>query len=222
MTISPPNPINLAVITGGHAHDVPSFQRLCRSLDGVDAYVQHLDDFASSPQAVRDSYQVVLFYFMPLPEPTDEGLPWFMGKPRDALERLIETGQGIFVLHHALVAYRTWDFWNTVVGIADRREFGYAPDQTLRIEVADPDHPITRGLAAWELTDETYTVNLPGADSHVLLTTDHPKCMRTVAWTREVGKSRVFCLQSGHDNAAFSNPNFGALLQRGIEWLGAA
>jgi type 1 glutamine amidotransferase len=85
--------------------------------------------------------------------------------------------------------------------------------------VADLDHPITRGLAAWELTDETYTVNLPGTDSHVLLTTDHPKCMRTVGWTREVGKSRVFCLQSGHDNAAFSNPNFGAVLQRGIEWL---
>ena len=113
-----------------------------------------------------------------------------MGKPRAALERLVETGQGIFVLHHALVAYRTWDFWNTVVGIADRREFGYAPDQSLRIEVADPDHPITRGLAAWELTDETYTVNLPGPDSHILLTTEHPKCMRTVAWTREVGKSR--------------------------------
>ncbi len=113
----------------------------------------------------------------------------------------------------------TTAFWNAVVGITDRREFGYAPDQTLRIEIADPDHPITRGLAAWELTDETYTVNLPGADSHILLTTDHPKCMRTVAWTRQVGQSRVFCLQSGHDDAAFSNPNFRTVLRRGIGWL---
>jgi uncharacterized protein len=56
-------------------------------------------------------------------------------------------------------------------------------------------------------------------DSHVLLTTEHPKCTRTVAWTRQLGKSRVFGLQSGHDTAAFSNPSFRTVLQRGIAWL---
>ena len=89
----------------------------------------------------------------------------------------------------------------------------------LLAEILAHHHSITRGLAAWELTDETYTVNLPGDDSHVLLTTDHPKCMRTVAWTRQVGQSRVFCLQSGHDTAAFSNPDFRTVVQCGIAWL---
>jgi len=52
-----------------------------------------------------------------------------------------------------------------------------------------------------------------------LLTTDHHKCMRTVAWTHQVDQSRVFCLQSGHDDAAFSNPNFRKVVQCGIAWL---
>jgi type 1 glutamine amidotransferase len=38
-------------------------------------------------------------------------------------------------------------------------------------------------------------------------------------WTRRLGQSRVFCLQSGHDNATFGNPSFRMVLQRGIAWL---
>jgi type 1 glutamine amidotransferase len=55
-------------------------------------------------------------------------------------------------------------------------------------------------------------------DSHVLLTTDHPKSMRTIAWTRQVGQARVFCLESGHDRVTFADPNFRTVLGRGIAW----
>ena len=55
-------------------------------------------------------------------------------------------------------------------------------------------------------------------DSHVLLTTNHPKSMRTIAWTRQVGQARVFCLESGHDRVTFADPNFQVMLGRGIAW----
>jgi type 1 glutamine amidotransferase len=52
----------------------------------------------------------------------------------------------------------------------------------------------------------------------VLLTADHPKSMKAIAWTRQHGQSRVFCFQSGHDNDTWENAGFRNVLERGILW----
>lgn len=210
-------PLRLAVVTGGHAYDVPNLHRLFRALPGLDPYVQHMDDFASSSEAVRDAYDVVLLYIMLMNGPTDEQLPWYAGKPKTALEHLGATDQGIVVLHHALLAYPQWPVWSELVGIPDRK-FGFHLNQTLEVQVASQNHPITRGLAPWTMGDETYTMADAGPGSDVLLTVDHPKSMKTIAWARQFRRSRVFCLQSGHDNVTWANPGFREVLHRGIRW----
>ena len=212
-----PTKIKTAVVTGYHAFDVVNFHLLLRQLEGVDAYVQHLYDFAAAPLAVRDAYDAVLFYFMPTQGPSDADLPSYAGKPRSALERLLETGQSITILHHGLLAYPQWPEWSALVGIVNR-EFGYYPEQNIRVEIADSQHPITAGLTAWDMIDETYTMNEPASDSHVLLTVDDPHSIKPVAWTRRVGHNRVFCLVLGHDDLAWSQPNFRQVLGRGICW----
>jgi type 1 glutamine amidotransferase len=68
--------------------------------------------------------------------------------------------------------------------------------------------------------DEIYTVNdAAGPDNDILLTTNHPRSMKTLAWTRQFRKARVFCYQSGHNHTAFEDRNFRAVIQRGILWL---
>ena len=37
----------VAVITGGHAFDVPAFHALFDNIPGTDCYIQHLEDFAT-------------------------------------------------------------------------------------------------------------------------------------------------------------------------------
>lgn len=211
--------IKTAVITGAHSYDVLGFHALFRGLEGVDAYIQHVEDFTASEQAVRDSYDVVLFYGMPVDTPTDEGAPWYAGTPRSALEHLGQTEQGIVVLHHALIAYPQWPIWSRIVGIDDRT-FEYHPDQTIHVDVASPEHPITQGLEAWDMIDEAYVMVEPAAGSHVLLTTECPVSMRTLGWTRQYGKSRVFCFACGHDRQAWQNGGFREILRRGIVWCG--
>ena len=68
-------PVRTAVVTGGHSYDVVNFQRLFRGLDGIEPYVQHMDDFASSDEDVRDSYDTVVFYTMLTDGPSDAGNP---------------------------------------------------------------------------------------------------------------------------------------------------
>jgi hypothetical protein len=207
-------------VTGGHSYDVPNFHRLFRRMPGLDVYIQHLEDFAASSQAVRSGYDVVLFYIMMVDGPTDEGLPGYAGKPKTALAQLGQTNQGIFLLHHALLAYPNWPVWNELTGIRQPwADFAYEHDRPLRVSVADPAHPITAGLAAWDMIDETYQMNEPDdRDSHILLTLNQERSMRAIAWTRHYKHSRVFCLQSGHDNQTWQNEQFCTIVQRGVCW----
>lgn len=143
---------------------------------------------------------------------------------KDALESLGENGQGIFMLHHSLTAFPDWQYWLDICGMRDPR---VAPqpgppsrvDQRLRIEIADPDHPITKGMPSWEMVDETYNMRDAAEGNHLLLTTDHPECMRTIAWTRRHKSAHVFSLQSGHDNQTYANPQFRGVIARSIQWL---
>lgn len=218
--VSQAKDVKVAVITGRHGYDVPNFHQLFRSMSGVDAYIQHMEDFVTSAEQARQSYDVILFYFMPRKGPGAADLTPYEKRLIGMLERLGETNQGIVVLHHAILSYRDWPVWSEIVGIDDRK-FGYHPGQTLRIDIADADHPITAGLQPWEMGDETYTMDDAGAGSTVLLTTDHPKSMKTIGWTRQHEKARVFCLASGHDNVTWADTNFREVLRRGINWCAA-
>jgi hypothetical protein len=210
-------PVKAAVVTGGHSFDVVNFHALFRAFADIDAYVQHMDDFASASQNCRRSYDVIVFYTMFREGPSDDGQPWFAGKPEEALTQLGDTEQGILVLHHALLAYPDWALWRALTGI-DGREIEPFPNQSVHVEVADPSHPITSGLTPWEMTDETYLMAEPDDDVHVLLAAEQERSMRNLAWTRQYRNSRVFCLQSGHDNAAWENPSFKEVLHRGLLW----
>jgi len=203
-------PLRVAVVTGGHAFDVINFHKLFRALSGVDAYIQHMDDFVATSESIRDAYDVVVFYHMLMPGPPD-------GPMKDALAHLGAAEQGILVLHHALLAHPEWAVWSDIVGVANRK-FWFYHDQSVPVKVASRKHPITRGLDSWTINDETYTMADAGEGNEILLTTDHPKSMKTLAWTRACKKARVFCFQCGHDNAAWSNATFREVMKRGIQW----
>ena len=202
--------LKVAVITEWHPFDVMSFQHLLWRFDDIDAYVQSWDLFTRDEN--RDVYDVALYYNMSFPAPPED----------DPRRRYIEEGmgrteQGIVLLHHAILSYRTWSAWNAISGTTDR-SFKYFGDQRLDFAVADPGHPITTGIGNFSFTDESYTMAEPDPDNHVLITTEHQNSLRAIAWVREYGNSRVFCYQSGHDNAAWSSSSFQEVLHRGIHW----
>ncbi len=211
--------VKVAVMTGMHPFDVPGFTDLFRNLTGVLSYPQTLESFVQDVGGVRTKYDVLVFYNFHQDTP-DPARGEADRRTFEALTQLGETAQGILVLHHALVAFDHWPYWDELIG-GLRRNHGYAPDQHLRVHVADPVHPVTRGMADFDLVDETYPLGdaRPEDGNTILLTTDHPGSMRTLAWTRQHRNTRVMCWQSGHDGAAWTNPVFTAILSRGIQWL---
>lgn len=209
--------IKTAVITGHHPYDVPAFHAAFRSMPEIEFYPQHMEDFAADFGDRRAEYDALLFFNFHQQTPGSEG-----DKGDEAtlaaLKQLGESGQGIVILHHGLLAYPQWPLWADLVGIQDRR-FDVHMDHNLKIQVANAQHPVTRGLRDWQMLDETYVMAEPGGDSEILLYTDDPKSMTSIAWTRRYMNARVFCFQSGHDHHAYGDPNFRLVIERGLQWV---
>ncbi len=201
--------MQIAVVTGEHGFQEKQFDAVFESMDSIQFVRQDLDVFVDDPS--QKDYDTVVFYNFHRPYPT--------AAQAAAIFSLTERGQGIVILHHAILAFPKWGAYSDMCGIADRR-FGYYPRQTFDVHIANTTHPITAGMTDWEMGDETYTMDSTGEDSDILLTVKHPNSMEVLGWTREYRNSRIFCLQSGHDDVTFSNPNFREVLKRGIQWTG--
>ncbi len=212
--------LRTAVIVGGHAYDVPAFQDMLASLDGIAAYPQTLDNWAADTAGARWTYDVTLFYNMDQPTPSAETYPQGQ-RIHDALVGLTARDHGLVVLHHGLCAFRDWAFWSELVGIPDRTFHGYQHGVAMPMSITAPEHPIVAGVAPFTVIDETYEMADP-SDGEVLLTTNVDKCMASIAWVRQQGQARVFCYQSGHDAQVYGDASFQQVLRQGIRWAAGA
>ncbi len=209
----------VAVLTGNHPYDVPNFHALFRSFPDVDPYIQTLEDFVHDWGRVQEAYDVIVFYNMHGPKPgQDTG--WFGQPLRGTIRRLTQTGQGLIMMHHAVLAFLEWEEWAAILGMEDR-EFSYHMEQQFSIEIAE-NHPITESLNPWSMTDETYNMRPVNGDSTILLRTQHPQSMETPAWARQHEQARVVCTVLGHDNSAWADQGFRCLLHRSIQWAGGS
>jgi type 1 glutamine amidotransferase len=87
------------------------------------------------------------------------------------------------------------------------------------MHVEDKMHPITKGLADFEIQDESYNKQTFTKDIRVLVTTDHPKSDKPIAWVHEYKGARVAGYQSGHDVRAWANPGHRQILGNSIRWV---
>ena len=208
--------IKLAVVVGGHPYDVPGFRALFESIPDVDPYVQDVDNWARSE--VWDQYDAFIFFNM------IAWGTWSVRKDMDdrikaAIERLGENGAGIFIWHHALLAFPEDETFDAVCNQGNRRLDGFEAKAELNQKVVDSNHPITEGIDDWTLVTEAFGMEAPWEGSHELITVDHPVSMPVLAWTHEYKKSRVFCYQVGHDAEIWNDPSFYKVLTRGIRWV---
>ena len=149
---------------------------------------------------------------------------------QQAFLALLDRGIGLVSLHHNLSGNLEWAEYHKVIGgtwlwkqrTIDGREYGpstYEHDQEIPIQIADKDHPITKGLEDFVIHDETYGNTYVSPTVHVLLTADNPKNVKPFAWTNQYGKSRVVYFQAGHDAEAWKHPCFQEILGRSIRWV---
>jgi uncharacterized protein len=143
----------------------------------------------------------------------------------------LKAGKGVLILHHAIAAYPHWPEYeqvlggryylqkSTLVNGVEKPRSRAHEGARIPVHIADPNHPVTRGLTDFEIDDETYLGYDVAPDSHVLLTTTHTNNAPTLAWSRTCQAARVVFVQLGHDHLAYENRNYRKLVAQAIRWV---
>jgi type 1 glutamine amidotransferase len=183
--------LRVLAVTGGHRVDLAAFGEL---LDAVATERGWMVTHAEQPDAQkwfgpehRGAFDALLCHDLP-------GLALQRGAPPrpvgpDAevagrLTALLEAGQGIVFLHHALAGWPGWPGWADVLG----GRYHYAPaelrgrnwpdsgfryaEYTARVIV--PDHPVCAGITDFALRDELYCCPVFESEVVALLRADAP------------------------------------------------
>jgi len=202
------------VVTGGHSYD-SLFYTLFEGYGDV-AWTHAESNHVAFGKDFRKECDVLVLYDM-----TQE----ISELERKNLTEFLESGKGLVALHHAIADYNSWPWWyETVIGgryllKAD----GGLPGSTYKHDVeitARPvgQHPVTAGVGALHLWDETYKGMWISPKVKVLLETDHPTSDGPLAWISPYEKSRVVFIQLGHDRLAHIHPGYRLLVRNAIRW----
>jgi type 1 glutamine amidotransferase len=164
-------------------------------------------------------YDAILFYDMP-----SEIAP----EAQQHFQMLGENGKGLIILHHAFCSY---DFWPEYIQIVGGRYQHYPwekdgikqPPSTYKhnmtfIVQVDPNHPVTKDITDFLITDETYGLTNILTTVYPLLSTTEPSSASLIGWTNIYQNSRVVTLTLGHDRQAWENPSFVQILSQAIKW----
>jgi type 1 glutamine amidotransferase len=216
-------PINVLIVTGGHDFDKPNFYKMFDEMPDIRYDKAELPkEMDLLAPGLEKKYNQVLTYDM-------NNFPTVSTEQKERFAKLIETGMPLIVMHHSIGAYENWQPYRKLIGghylqkptEIDGRSYpasNYKYDLDIAVQIADKEHPITKGIANFKILDEGYKDLYIREGVHVLLKTDHPDATTEVAWTNRYGKGVVFTIALGHDKKAYENPNLRKILRQGIQW----
>jgi len=218
------SPIRVLITYGGHGFKQAPFFAIFDQMKGI------VYDRAQLPQSfdllkpgLEEKYDVILRYDM---------IGQVSPEQRDAFVALLkERGIGFVSLHHNLGAHRNWPEFRNIIGGGylfkaaeiDGKQYEksiFKHWKSTSFTVIDGDHPVTRGIGPFKITDggETYGRCYVAPGVKVLVTTDQELSTPEQLWVTRYGKSPVAYFMPGHGFQAWRVPEFQTILKQAIEW----
>lgn len=213
-------PIKVLVVTGGHGFEKEPFFAIFKGMDGIAFDTGEQKQTSEAYDRELSKYDVIVLYDMP--QKITEA-------QKKNLLKFLADGKGLVALHHCLGSYQNWPDFQKIIGgkfyIAERTEegvkhpkSGWKHDVTFKVNIADRNHPIVRGVSDFEILDEVYSKYLVRPGVKPLLTVDHPLSGKVIAWTHSFGKAPVVYILLGHGPSSYNNPNYQKLVANAIRW----
>ncbi len=206
----------LLLVGGAWYHDQPAHRTsLMQCLEPhFDVTMSHYPDRVLTAESL-DRYDVIADYTSWW-EPTQEQCLSFT--------TAVALGKGFACLHPATASYMNSREFHDMVGGSF---VFHDPNKLFEVNLEAHDHyqtgeatigahPISAGIADFEVQDELYVVDGDMTSWYVLARAQgHP-----VVWTKPYGEGRVFSISLGHDERALTHPSVQQLYVRGIQWAG--
>lgn len=160
----------------------------------------------------------------PVPKTAAKAQFWIKPEQGKAVRQFVANGGAALFLHNVTHVGLTDPDFRHVLGAAYA---GHPPIRTFHVNVTNPDHPITKGVRNFVVTDEQHYMDYDKDPKYVLLETvqvdglDYnkrgPKSLG--GWAYEYGKGRVCYFSPGHMISVMWNPEYVKLQHNAVRWL---
>lgn len=227
-----PKPIHVLIITGDHGHNWKETTPFIKDLlSGAGMRVDVTETPSKDLTADNLAKYDVLFLNYKDTKNGSDATKW-SDENKKAFANAVKGGKGLLVFHHASSAFTSGSDWDKeferIIAGGWRKQGHHGKKHQFTVEVAKPDHPITRDMPKTFThdVDELYQNSLTFPDCDVLVTSwsDPAKDPKNTGkhepavWVTKHGEGRVCNNVLGHDVAAMQNKGFQTLLIRGVEW----
>jgi Trehalose utilisation len=160
------------------------------------------------------------------PVPPTSGKAQFWMKPEQgkAVRQFVDGGGSALFLHNVTHVGLTNQDFRDVLGAAYA---GHPPIRTFKVKVKNPDHPITKGVRDFVVTDEQHYMDYDKDPKYLLLETENVDGLdyrgrgakAPGGWAYEYGKGRVCYFSPGHLVSVLWNPEYIKLQHNAVHWL---
>ena len=160
----------------------------------------------------------------PVPPTSAKAQFWMKPEQGKAVRHFVESGGAALLLHNVTHVGLTDPDFRHVLGAAYA---GHPPIRTFKVKVKNPNHPITKGVRDFTVTDEQHYMEYDKDPKNIFLETVNEDGLtyRNLGATApggfsfDYGKGRVCYLSPGHLLTVLWNPEFVKLQHNAVRWL---
>ena len=147
----------------------------------------------------------------------NQPVPWMQPHQEEAIEQFVLNGGGFLALHNSGWGYPWKGGYRRTLG---GYYIGHPPRAKFHVEVVHHDHPVTAGVASYDIVDEQHWLHCDFYRVEVLLVSQGQDGRETVSgWAYEYGFGRVVYLPHGHTGEEIGHPAFQRMLKNAARWL---
>jgi hypothetical protein len=160
----------------------------------------------------------------PVPKHESKSVPWITAEQGRAIKDFASGGGGILFYHNVTYISPDNGDFRDVLGAVTQ---GHPPMRPFKVKVVNGEHPITRGVRDFVVTDEQHYMIYQKDPKYVLLRSTNEDGLSygklgtscEAGWAYEYGKGRICYLAPGHMIVNLWNPEYEKLQQNAVRWL---
>jgi hypothetical protein len=183
----------------------------------------------TSPYPFMDPEKVPIVSDPPLPKLDESPMMWITPEKGQAIRAFVERGGSAWFFHNASYISGTNADFRHVEGALFTGHTAFRP---YKMKIVNRDHPITRGVNDFVVTEEQHYVIYDKDPKDVLVRSVNEQGLEystekygnqgatcEACWAYEYGKGRVCFMAPGHTIPGFWNPEYIKLQKNALRWL---
>jgi Trehalose utilisation len=160
----------------------------------------------------------------PVPATAAKSSFWIKPGQGKAVRQFVEAGGAALFLHNTTHVGLTDPDFRHVLGAAYT---GHPAIRTFKVKVKNPNHPITKGVRDFTVTDEQHYMDYDKDRKDIFLETVNEDGLTYQSygatapggWAYDYGKGRVCYMSPGHLLSVLWNPEYVKLQHNAVRWL---